>query len=251
MHKDLLQDNTVLTARCGLSCCPCSCCCKASLRSEMAYVDVYMCSPGSVYYKLVVCLCRQVPLCRTASKPRQHTWHAHRAGHDMCMGRSQLACSTHAVLQLSDVLVVLLLQLPACVLLACQHKRAVHLRSSPRNSMPISRHVMTVITPAGSRASHTGWVSTSAGGVGGLQPLLHPAGQRAPPDMVFLKKSSLTLGKASRADRVDQTDPWPPPFCAMLAAAGRVDQERVHARSHASCCPAPGPGRLLLVLAWI
>lgn len=70
----------------------------------------------------------------------------------------------------------------------------------------------------------------------------------APPDMVFLKKSSLTLGKASRADRVDQTDPWPPPVCAMLAAAGRVDQQT---ELHASCYPVPGPGKLLLVLAWV
>jgi hypothetical protein len=44
-------------------------------------------------------------------------------------------------------------------------------------------------------------------------------GQHAPPpDMVFLKKSSLTFGKASKADKVDHTLLWPA-FCAMLGAA--------------------------------
>lgn len=64
---------TVLGGTCQLRTVTLSCgCCKVLAWHGMTYVDVYMCSPRSVHYKLVVCLCRQVPLCRTASKPR-HT----------------------------------------------------------------------------------------------------------------------------------------------------------------------------------
>lgn len=106
-------------------------------------------------------------------------------------------------------------------------------RSSPRNKIPISRHVMTVITPADSLKQ-----GQSARVLASQHSRLHPAGQLdAPPDMVFLKKSSLTFGKASNADIADQTEPWPP-FCAMMAADRPAPEQQANPLLP-SCCSDP------------
>lgn len=59
--------------------------------------------------------------------------------------------------------------------------------------------------------------------------------------MVFLKKSSLTFGKASSADRADQTEPCPP-FCAILGADKVVHNQSKPLQEDTGslcCCASP------------
>lgn len=127
---------------------------QAAGSAQHTHVDVYVCAPRRIHYQLVVCLSCQVPLCTPtpAQAPGWHDAKTTMAVHAMhcCMSNSMAGSKAvcRGNLRVRQPHWVCCMPGPGHLPGMFQTLLLQDSRSSPRNNIPISRHVMTVITPA-------------------------------------------------------------------------------------------------------